>query len=122
VKDVYDFLAEPLNLPTWTVAVDRIHHRRDNEWVAATARGDVSFRYEARNDHGVLDFSMQLPGEPEAHTLPVRVFANGDGTEMTFTCFQWPGVSDATFESDIEWTRSDLLALKALLETRAARP
>jgi uncharacterized protein YndB with AHSA1/START domain len=117
-EEVYEFLAEPLNLPTWTVAIERIEHRRNNDWAAATPRGEIIIRYAARNKHGVLDYSVLRPGESDVHVVPLRVFANDDGTELTFTHYQRPGMSEELFNSEAEWIRSDLLTLKTLLETR----
>ena len=118
LEDVYAFLAEPLNLPTWTVAIERIEHRRDNDWAATTPEGEIIIRYAARNKYGVLDYSLYRPGESEAYIIPLRVFANDDGTELTFTHYQRPGMSEELFNSEAEWIRADLLTLKALLETR----
>jgi uncharacterized protein YndB with AHSA1/START domain len=118
VKQVYEFLAEPLNLPTWTVAIERIEHRRGSDWAATTPQGEVTFRYHPRNEYGVLDFAMWRPGEAEGEIIPARVFANGDGTEMTLTLYQRPGITDEAFDSEVEWTRNDILTLKTLLESR----
>ncbi len=117
-EEVYEFLAEPLNLPTWTVAIERIEHRRGNDWAAATPEGEIIIRYATRNKHGVLDYSVRRPGESEAYIIPLRVFANDDGAELTFTHYQRRGMSDELFNSEAEWVRSDLLTLKTLLETR----
>ena len=51
----------------------------------------------------------------------MRVFANGEGCELTYTMYQRAGTSDASFASEIEWVRADFLALKSLLETRQKR-
>ncbi len=117
-EEVYEFLAEPLNLPTWTVAIERIEHRRDSDWTATTPEGEVIIRYPARNKYGVLDYSVRRPGESAAYVIPLRVFANDDGAELTFTHYQRPGMSEELFNSEAEWIRSDLLTLKTLLETR----
>jgi uncharacterized protein YndB with AHSA1/START domain len=120
-KEVYEFLAEPLNLPTWSVAISKIEHRRGNEWVAYTADGEITFLYTPRNEYGILDYSMRRQGEEDPGIVPARVFANGDGAEITLTYFQRSGISDEAFASEVEWTRTDLLTVKALLEVRGKR-
>jgi hypothetical protein len=48
--------------------------------------------------------------------MPMRVFPNGEGTEVLITMFRQPGVSDEKFAEDTQWVRRDLEALKELLE------
>ena len=117
-QEVYEFLAEPLNLPTWTVAIERMEHRRDNDWAATTPQGEIIIRYAARNKYGVLDYSVLRPDESDAYVIPIRVFANDDGAELTFTHYQRPDMSEELFNSEAEWIRADLLTLKTLLESR----
>lgn len=47
---------------------------------------------------------------------PMRVFANGEGSEVLFTVYQRPGMSDEAFAEDTKAVRKDLDALKSLLE------
>jgi len=47
---------------------------------------------------------------------PMRVFPNGDGSELVFTVYQRPGVSEETFAEDATAVTKDLEALKTLLE------
>lgn len=114
--DVYEFLAEPLNLPTWTTGIDRMLHRDGDDWTASTAVGELIFRYSPRNGYGVLDYSIRRAAGDSTHVVPVRVFANGEGAEITITHYQRPGVTDEEYDSEAEWIRSDFLTLKALLE------
>ncbi len=46
--------------------------------------------------------------------VPMRVVANGDGSEAIFTIFRLPGVDDAAFAADIGGVERDLAALTAL--------
>jgi len=46
----------------------------------------------------------------------MRVFANGEGSEVLFTVYQRPGMSDEAFAEDTKAVRKDLDALKSLLE------
>jgi hypothetical protein len=48
--------------------------------------------------------------------VPLRVVANGDGSELTLTLFRQPQMSDDKFEADSEWVQRDLATLKRLLE------
>ena len=120
VGTVYDFLADPRNLPTWLVDIgSTIEHVRDQEWVAEAPIGRFTFRFSPRNSFGILDFVVFRQGGPEI-SMPVRVVANGDGTDLTLTVFRRPETADAIYASELEWIRADLATLKTLLESHAA--
>lgn len=115
----YRFLAEPRNYSEWA-AVDQQSFRPlgNGDWEGVTIAGGLRhFRFTPPNPFGVLDHAMFVPGEDLLWT-PMRVVPNQEGTELTFTFYQRPGVDDAAFASAIEWITTDFLALKALLEAR----
>jgi hypothetical protein len=115
-RQVYEFLAEPLNLPTWVSYLDGIAHVRDNDWRSETEDGPVTLRFTPRNQHGVLDLGVMREGVP-AMTLPARVSPNGDdGAELVCTLFHSPDSTDDEFRSETAWIEADLMALKSLLE------
>jgi hypothetical protein len=117
--DVYDFLVEPLNLPTWTSMLgDTIRHVGGNDWILPDATpGPLTLRLTPRNPYGVIDYFVIREGMPPRQTA-ARVFPNGNGAELVYTAFQLAGVPDAMFASNVEWLRVDLMALKSLLESR----
>ncbi|HMN30099.1 MAG TPA: hypothetical protein PKE45_18245 [Caldilineaceae bacterium] len=47
---------------------------------------------------------------------PMRVFPNGDGSEVVFTVYRRPGMSGQQFAEDAQAVASDLHQLKRLLE------
>ena len=47
---------------------------------------------------------------------PMRVFPNNDGSELVFTLYHRPDVSDQEFAEDAKSVEKDLAKLKALLE------
>ncbi len=118
-QQVYDFLVEPLNLPTWAVAVERMVHRRDNDWTAHTTEGEYIIRYTPRNEFGVLDYSVFRPGDENPYVIPQRLVANDDGAELIMVHYQRPGMTDELFESEAEWMEADFLIVKTLLEARS---
>lgn len=99
VTEVYQFVANPKNLPRWASGI------------AKSAR----VRFVEPNRYGVLDHFVSIDGAPEVY-VPMRVFPNGDGAEVLLTVFRRPGMSDEKFGEDTQWVRRDLEALKALLE------
>ena len=78
-------------------------------------QGPVRVRFVERNAWGVLDHYVTLPGGDVVYN-PMRVVANGTGSECSFTLFRRPGVTDEQFEADAAWVTRDLQALKGLPE------
>ncbi|KKB80550.1 hypothetical protein VW29_17250 [Devosia limi DSM 17137] len=115
----YRFLMEPRNFADWA-AVDKESYRPlDNgDWAGDLPFGFRHFRFTPANDFGVLDHAIFVPGETPFYTS-MRLMPNEAGTELVFTVYQRPGTEDALFASGVEWLRTDLLALKSLLEARA---
>jgi predicted homoserine dehydrogenase-like protein len=75
----------------------------------------VTIRITEPNAYGVLDHYVELPDGSEIY-VPMRVVANGTGTEAQFTLFRVPGMNDEKFSADAEWVIRDLNKLKELLE------
>ena len=92
--DVYAFVSEPANLPRWAAGLDP----------------SLPIRFAEKNAFGVLDHWVSLPDGTVVY-VPVRVIANGDGSELSFTLFDAPA-------GDVAMVERDLQALKALLEAR----
>jgi len=115
--DVYAFASNPENLPRWARGLSGSIAKIDGEWVAASPMGRVKVLFAEPNPFGVLDHDVVLESG-ERFSNPMRVVPNGDGSELTFTLFRRPGMSDAQFLADAEAVARDLETLKALLERR----
>lgn len=116
VEKVYPFLAEPRQFMKWAaITGNRLTRVGDNDWLADTAVGPRIMRFSVAEEFGVADQAMFAEGETPL-TNPTRVVPNGDGTLLTYVCFQRPGMSDEKYASTIEWITSDLMVLKSLAE------
>jgi Polyketide cyclase / dehydrase and lipid transport len=115
--EVYAFAANPENLPQWAKGLSGSIEKVGDEWIADSPMGRVKVRFVARNELGVLDHDVTLESGMRVHN-PMRVVANGEGSELVFSLFRRPGVSDEAFAADARAVERDLLALKNLLETR----
>ena len=115
---VYEFAADPLNLPQWAagLAGSEVEHDGD-QWFTESPMGRVTFTFAPRNKFGVLDHEVTLPSGETIYN-PLRVISDGDGCEVIFTLRQRSGMADADFESDADTVAKDLARLKALVETR----
>jgi len=116
VEEVYAFLADPLNYPRWAAVDGGITQIRQNEWLTRTAFGDRIVRFTEPNPYGILDHAVYAHGEDPV-TMPMRVVANGDGTELMFLFYRRDDMNDEQFKSTVEWVTTDLLTLQSLLET-----
>jgi hypothetical protein len=120
MAEAYDFAHRPENFPLWAAGLADSLRQTDRGWIATTPDGEASIRFSAPNDHGVLDHVVEVAGRP-AISVPLRMVPNGDGTEVELMLFRQPDMTEAAFKRDARAVRSDLEALKLLLETRAAR-
>ena len=113
---VYDFAADPLNLPRWAAGLAGSTVERDGDrWFTDAPMGRVTFTFALRNDFGVLDHDVTLPTGETVHN-PMRVIRDGDGCEVVFTLRQRPGMSDEDFQRDADSVALDLATLKSLVE------
>lgn len=112
---VYAFASNPANLPRWVPSFFESVELVDGAWVARSPLGRVGVEFVHDNDLGVLDHTVALPSGARL-TNPMRVIANGDGSEILFTLIQRPDMSDRQFEEDAELVLSDLDTLRRLLE------
>lgn len=120
VEEVYAFLADPQNYPRWAAVDGGISQLRQNEWLTRTPFGDRVVRFSAPNAYGILDHAVFAPGD-EPVTMPMRVVANGDGTDLMFLFYRRDDMSEEQFRSTVEWVTTDLLTLQSLLETPVIR-
>lgn len=117
---VYAYLAEPANFACWATGLgSALRPLGPNEWLAQGPTGSMRIRFSEANAFGVADHVL-LPPEGEEIVAPLRVLANGDGSEVVFSLFRRSGMDDAAFERDAEWVRADLLRLRTLLEAGGA--
>jgi uncharacterized protein YndB with AHSA1/START domain len=114
-EQVYEFVANPANLPRWAAAFCRSVRQVENRWIVETPAGPVQIEFVAPNPWGVLDHWVMLPSGDRL-TVPMRVVANGSGSEVTFTLFQWPGMPSEKFAEDIGMVERDLATLRHVLQ------
>jgi uncharacterized protein YndB with AHSA1/START domain len=113
--DVYEYAADPRNLPRWSF-IEAVAPSDDGRWEATVPGGGRSlFTFAPPNELGVLDHDVVVSEEHVVH-VPMRVVANQGGSEVLFTAYRQPGMSDADFAADIAAVEKDLATLKTVLE------
>ena len=115
VDQVYEFASNPENLPTWAAGLSGSIENVKGDWIAESPMGRIKVNFAAKNTFGILDHDVALP-TGETMNNPMRVVPNNDGSEVIFTLYRRPGVSDQMFDEDAKAVSRDLLKLKALLE------
>jgi hypothetical protein len=116
VSAVYDFAADPLNLPRWAAGLAGSTVERDGDgWFTDSPMGRVTFTFTPHNDYGVLDHDVTIPSGETVYN-PLRVIRDGDGCEVVFTLRQRVGMTDEEFDRDAESVAKDLATLKAIVE------
>jgi hypothetical protein len=117
-QTVYAFLAAPTNFPRWASGLCFSIEAMGEDWLAQTPHGPMHVRFTPQNEFGVVDHYV-LPEEGPVIYVPMRVIANGSGSEVCLTLFRQPDMSDEKFANDATWVERDLQSLKRMLEQAA---
>lgn len=120
-EDVYAFVADPENLPTWAVGFCRAIRREagTDRWIVTTAHGEMPIRYMTHEAAHAIDFHFTPTPGVEVAAFS-RVVPNGHGSEYIFTQFQPIGMSDDVFSTQTRALVEELQVLRALMHARAA--
>lgn len=114
-RKVYEFVSNPENLPRWAAGLCKSVRKSNSDWIAETPQGVVKIRFAEKNDFGVLDHYVTTASGVEIY-VPMRVAPNGSGSEVIFTLFKTPEMSDKQFAEDAGMVKRDLKTLKSILE------
>ncbi|HJB11991.1 MAG TPA: SRPBCC family protein [Candidatus Brachybacterium merdavium] len=115
-REVYDYISDPRNLPTWATGLGGGDVQREVEqWSMTSPMGRVLISFVPDNPYGVLDHTVTLP-TGESTLNPMRVIALDAGRcEVVFT-LRRGSMSDQEFEEDARAVAGDLAELKSILE------
>ncbi|WP_371829988.1 SRPBCC family protein [Rhodococcoides trifolii] len=114
-EEVYEFAADPANLPRWAAGLANSPVSIEGDrLIAESPMGRVTVSFVPRNDLGVLDHDVTLPSGTTVNN-PVRVLSHPNGSEILFTVRQIE-LSDEEFDRDLGLVAEDLNRLKELLE------
>jgi hypothetical protein len=114
-NEVYEFASNPENLLQWATGLGGSIRKVEEEWTADTPMGKVKIRFAEKNQFGILDHDIILESGVTFHN-PMRVVPNGRSSELIFTLFRQPDMSDEKFLEDAKWVEKDLTILRDLLE------
>ena len=114
-KKVYEFVSNPEKMPEWAKAFCLAVTKQNGEWVMKTPHGAAAIRFAPQNEYGILDHYVKVAPGVEVY-VPMRVVPNEKGSEVIFTLFRMPQMTEEDFARDIEWVTRDLTSLKEVLE------
>ncbi|MCC6544720.1 MAG: SRPBCC family protein [Nitrospirae bacterium] len=112
---IYEFVSKPENLPKWAAGLSGSIKNVNGDWIAESPMGRVKVKFADKNTFGILDHDVTLPSGAKVCN-PMRVFPNNDGSEIIFTLYRRPDMSDQMFDEDAKAVTRDLDKLKTLLE------
>lgn len=75
---VYDFVANPGNLPQWASGLSEGIRKDGDSWVSESPMGTVRVSFADKNSLGVLDHLVSLPNGEQVLN-PMRVIPNEEG-------------------------------------------
>jgi len=113
--EVYEFASNPKNLPKWAAGLSGSIKNINGDWIAESPMGRIKVKFAGKNKFGILDHDVTLPSGEKVYN-PMRVFPNNNGSELIFTLYQRPDMSDKMFAEDAKLVKRDLEKLKSLLE------
>ena len=112
---VADYIRDPRNLPQWAPAFCKSVRQDGGAWTLDTPRGPVGLRFVEANAFGVVDHYVSPAPGVDIH-VPLRVLPNQEGSEVVFTLFRLPDMTDEQFDEDAALVQKDLDTLKQVLE------
>lgn len=80
-----------------------------------TPGGQASVYFVEKNPFGIIDHYVSLEAGVEVY-VPLRVLKNNSVSEVIFTVFRLPNITDEQFANDIDAVQKDLSMLKQVLE------
>ena len=114
--EVNDFVSQPANFEQWAAGLGQGFKQVNGaEWVFGTGDNLAKIRFTEKNPFGVVDHYVYPQPDVEIY-VPMRVVANEDGSEVIFTLFRRPEMTDQELAGDSAAVLRDLETLKALLE------
>ncbi len=111
--EVVAFIRDYWRLPEWLSFITGVRQEAGHWWMD-TAEGAMQIEFVPANELGVVDHHVTLANGQKFYN-PMRVVPNGAGSEVQFTLFQTPGMSDEQFATDAKTVQADLDNLARLL-------
>lgn len=114
---VYELIWHPEFFSHWATGLsESALHQDGDQWLTKGPEGATRIRFTPHNGFGVMDHFVHTGDGAEIY-VPLRVVANGEGSEVIITLFRQPDMDEERFSADIKLVNRDLKALKRLIES-----
>nr|WP_174240035.1 SRPBCC family protein [Clavibacter michiganensis] len=114
VASVVAVAGDPSRLPEWAAGVSSGIRLEGGRWLSDSPMGAIEIAFTGPRELGILDHDVTLPDGTVVRN-PLRVLPNDGGSEVVFTLFQRPGVTDEELAADAALVAADLDRLAALV-------
>ena len=114
-SEVYEFASKPENMPRWAAGLSGSIKKEGDHWVSTSPMGKAKVKFAEKNNFGVIDHDVTLESGKTFHN-PLRVIQNNKGSEVVFTLFRQPEMTDQDFNRDAQMVTKDLEKLKTIME------
>lgn len=114
-SDIAVYVGNPANLPQWAAGLSNGIRNEAGRWITDSPMGEVEVSFRPGVEFGILDHDVIFPDGTAMHN-PLRVLHNDDVSEVVFTVYRLPNVSEKGFARDAEAVRKDLERLRDVLE------
>ena len=115
--DIAAYVADARNMPQWAGGFCQSVRKTGEDWVVETGEGEVGLKFLGPVSAGVLDHLVTLSADLQVY-VPMRVVPNEEGSEVLFTLFQPPAMTEYRLQQDIALVKGDLQRLKQVMESR----
>lgn len=114
-SDIAVFAGNPANLPQWAAGLSTGIRNDAGRWITDSPMGEVEVNFRSGIEFGILDHDVIFSDGTTVHN-PLRVLHNDDVSEVVFTVYRLPNVSDEDFARDTVAVQKDLERLRDVLE------
>ncbi len=115
------FVADPRNLPHWAGGLCRSVRQVGDDWRIDTGEGEVGLHFSGPVEHGILDHVITLSPDLQVQ-VPMRVVPNEEGSEVLFTLFRPPAMTEHRLQQDMALVQADLERLRQVMESGTGMP
>jgi len=116
--DIAAYVADANNMPQWAGGFCKSVKKTGEDWAVETGEGEVGLKFLGPTSAGILDHVVTLSPEMQVY-VPMRVVPNEEGSEVLFTLFQPPAMTEFRLQQDIALVKADLKRLKQVIEEKS---
>jgi hypothetical protein len=113
-EEVFDYMAEIENVPSWATEFARELKRGPDGYRVVNGLAEFHFEIHADRDTGVIDMYAG-PDAEQLAVFPTRAVGLPDGrTAYSFTMFQVPDMPDALFDAQYASLQREFANIEAI--------